>query len=143
MVNALKIGIAGLGTVGASLARILIDRHDKLADICGRPIEIVAVSARDEKKDRGVDLSHVRFYADPVELAAEADIDVFVELMGGEGDPALSAVRTALARGKHDGQQGPVGPPWCRTGRGSGRKRRPVEFRGRCRRWNSDHQGHA
>lgn len=101
MVNALKIGIAGLGTVGASLARILIDRHDKLADICGRPIEIVAVSARDEKKDRGVDLSHVRFYADPVELAAEADIDVFVELMGGEGDPALNAVRTALARGKH------------------------------------------
>lgn len=101
MVNALKIGIAGLGTVGASLARILIDRHDKLADICGRPIEIVAVSARDEKKDRGVDLSKVRFYADPVELAAEADIDVFVELMGGEGDPALSAVRTALARGKH------------------------------------------
>lgn len=101
MADALKIGIAGLGTVGVSLARILKSRHNKLADICGRPVEIVAVSARDPNKDRGVDLSGATFYADPVALAREADIDVFVELMGGEGDPALSAVREALSRGCH------------------------------------------
>ncbi len=101
MANALKIGIAGLGTVGASLVRILSQRHNKLTDICGRPLEVVAVSARDATKDRGIDITPYQFYADPVDLAANADIDVFVELMGGEGDPALSAVRVALARGCH------------------------------------------
>ncbi|WP_419912235.1 homoserine dehydrogenase [Hoeflea sp.] len=101
MANALRIGIAGLGTVGASLARILTNRHNKLAKICGRPIEIVAVSARNPDKDRGVDLSGARFFSDPVEMARDADIDVFVELMGGEGDPALGSVRTALERGCH------------------------------------------
>ncbi|WP_136657195.1 homoserine dehydrogenase [Nitratireductor sp. XY-223] len=101
MADALRIGIAGLGTVGASLARILMSRHNKLADICGRPIDIVAVSARDPGKDRGVDLSGAQFYADPVEMARDAEIDVFVELIGGEGDPALASVRAALQRGCH------------------------------------------
>ncbi|MDA4848747.1 homoserine dehydrogenase [Hoeflea poritis] len=101
MADALRIGIAGLGTVGASLARILTSRHNKLADICGRPIDIVAVSARDPGKDRGVDLSGAQFYDDPVALARDAEIDVFVELIGGEGDPALSSVRSALERGCH------------------------------------------
>lgn len=101
MADALRIGIAGLGTVGASLARILKSRHNKLADICGRPIDIVAVSARDPGKDRGVDLSDIQFYNDPVEMARDADIDVFVELIGGEGDPALGSVRAALERGCH------------------------------------------
>jgi len=101
MADALRIGIAGLGTVGASLARILTQRHNRLADICGKPIDIVAVAARDRTKDRGVDLSSARFYTDAVELAESADIDVFVELIGGEEDPALSAVRTALERGRH------------------------------------------
>jgi homoserine dehydrogenase len=101
MASPLKIGIAGLGTVGASLARILVDRHDRLAEICGRPIEIVAVSARDATRDRGIDLSGIPFFDVPVDMAAHADIDVFVELIGGEDDPALSAVRTALSRGCH------------------------------------------
>lgn len=101
MTPALKIGIAGLGTVGASLARILVSRHNNLADICGRPIEITAVSARDKTRDRGIDLSAVQFYTNPVEMAESADIDVFVELIGGEGDPAFGAVRSALARGCH------------------------------------------
>lgn len=101
MAPALKIGIAGLGTVGASLARILVSRHNKLADICGRPIEITAVSARDATRDRGIDMSAVRFYTNPVEMAESADIDVFVELIGGEGDPAYGAVKSALSRGRH------------------------------------------
>ncbi len=101
MSEALKIGIAGLGTVGAALVRILSERREALAGICGKTIDVVAVSARDASKDRGVDLSGVKFYTDPVEMARSADIDVFVELMGGEGDPALQSVRDALSRGKH------------------------------------------
>jgi len=101
MSDALKIGIAGLGTVGASLARILQDRSEKLAVTCGRPITITAVSARDRTRDRGIDLTDITWYDDPIELAAKADIDVFVELMGGAGDPADSAVRAALSRGLH------------------------------------------
>lgn len=101
MADALKIGIAGLGTVGASLVRILQDRREMLATTCGRAIEITAVTARDRSKDRGVDLSNAAWFDDAVSLAANADIDVFIELMGGSGDPAYAAVKTALGRGIH------------------------------------------
>ena len=101
MADALKIGMAGLGTVGASLAKILVERRDMLETTCGRPIEIVAVSARTKGRDRGVDLSSAEWFDDPVALAREADIEVFVELMGGAGDPAHAAVQAALSRGVH------------------------------------------
>ena len=101
MTNAIKIGIAGLGTVGSALVQILNGRAEKLTDICGRPIVIAAVCARDPSKDRGVDLAGIPFYSDPVEMAREADIGIFVELIGGEDDPALSSVREALSRGIH------------------------------------------
>jgi homoserine dehydrogenase len=101
MADALKLGIAGLGTVGASLARILADRQNLLAVACGRVIEIAAVSARDRSKDRGVNLSSCHWYADAISMAENADIDVFVELMGGAGDPAYAAVKAALSRGLH------------------------------------------
>jgi len=92
----LKVGVAGLGTVGASVLRLLDHRRDELKAACGRSIEVVAVCARDKTKDRGVDLSAVTWYDDPVALARDEDIDVFVELMGGEDDPAAAAVRAAL-----------------------------------------------
>ncbi|WP_457579004.1 homoserine dehydrogenase [Ensifer adhaerens] len=101
MADALKIGIAGLGTVGASLVQILQDRHEMLATTCGRAIETTAVTARDRNRDRGVDLSKTAWFDDAISLAREADIDVFVELMGGAGDPAYSAVKAALQRGIH------------------------------------------
>ncbi|MDK1492287.1 homoserine dehydrogenase [Sinorhizobium sp. 7-81] len=101
MADALKIGIAGLGTVGASLVRILQDRHEMLATTCGRAIEIMAVTARNRSRDRGVNLSEIKWFDDAVSLASEADIDVFIELMGGAGDPAYSAVKAALQRGIH------------------------------------------
>ncbi len=101
MSDALKIGIAGLGTVGSALVRILQERKEKLAVTCGRPITITAVSARDRTRDRGIDMTTTAWFDDPVELAAKADIDVFVELMGGAGDPADAAVRAALSRGLH------------------------------------------
>ncbi|WP_377275283.1 homoserine dehydrogenase [Rhizobium sp. R86522] len=101
MANALKIGVAGLGTVGASLVRILQTRADALAVACGRPIAVTAVSARDASKDRGIQMDGIDWYADAVEMAKEADIEVFVELVGGSEGAAEDLVRAALGRGLH------------------------------------------
>lgn len=100
MVAPLKVGLAGLGTVGASVVRLLGQQREALTARCGRPIEIVAVSARSRGKDRGVDLRKMRWVADPVKLAADPEIDAFVELIGGEGNPARAAVTAALKAGK-------------------------------------------
>ncbi|MEZ2130614.1 MULTISPECIES: homoserine dehydrogenase [unclassified Sinorhizobium] len=101
MTDALRIGIAGLGTVGASLVRIIQQRSDELTATCGRPVKIVAVSARDRNKDRSIDLTGIEWFGGPVDLAHGADIDVFVELMGGAEGAANASVRAALARGLH------------------------------------------
>ncbi len=101
MTTALRIGVAGLGTVGAALVAILEDRRSLLTSICGRPIEVRAVTARNRDKDRGIDLSGAQWFDNALDLAQDGDIDVFVELIGGEGDPAHSAIRTALQRGLH------------------------------------------
>ena len=100
MTPPLKIGLAGLGTVGASVLRLLTQQREALAARCGRPIEVVAASARSRNKDRGVDLAALRWFDDPVALAADPGIDVFVELIGGEGGAAKAAVEAALAAGK-------------------------------------------
>ena len=101
MADALKIGVAGLGTVGASLARILQQRSNALTVACGRPIIVTAVSARDKAKDRGIDMSGMQLFSDPVDMANNADIDVFVELVGGSEGAADLSVRAALGRGLH------------------------------------------
>src|SRR5215470_7017260 len=96
----LKVGIAGLGTVGAAVVRLIGEQRDALAARCGRPIEVVAVTARSRGKDRGIDLKNLRWADDPLALAKDPGIDVFVELVGGEGDPAKAAVEAALSAGK-------------------------------------------
>ena len=100
MASPLKIGIAGLGTVGASVVRLIERQRDALAARCGRPIEVVAVSARSRGKKRDLGRKSLRWVADPVTLATDPEIDVFVELMGGEGDPAKAAISAALAAKK-------------------------------------------
>ncbi|WP_170592837.1 homoserine dehydrogenase [Ruegeria arenilitoris] len=100
MTQALRLGIAGLGTVGVGVVKIVRRHAELLQARTGRPIEIVAVSARDAAKDRGVNLSGFAWETDPVALAKRDDIDVFVELMGGENDPAKASVEAALASGK-------------------------------------------
>jgi homoserine dehydrogenase len=100
MAAPLRIGIAGVGTVGAQVVGLLDRQRDALAARCGRKIEVVAVSARTRSKRRQADIKRMRWVPDPVALAAEADIDVFVELIGGEGNPAKAAVEAALAAGK-------------------------------------------
>ena len=100
MVAPLKVGLAGLGTVGASVVRLIVRQHAALSLRCGRPIEIVAVSARSRGKQRGIDMRKLRWVSDPVKLARDPAIDVFVELIGGEGNPARAAVTAALKAGK-------------------------------------------
>ncbi|WP_171174600.1 homoserine dehydrogenase [Ruegeria sp. HKCCD8929] len=100
MTQALRLGIAGLGTVGVGVVRIIRRQADLLAARTGRRIEIVAVSARDADKDRGVSLSGYAWETDPVALAKRDDIDIFVELMGGSEGAAKDATEAALASGK-------------------------------------------
>jgi homoserine dehydrogenase len=100
MAEPLKVGLAGLGTVGTAVVRLLERGRDKLIARCGRPIEVVALSARSRAKKRDIDLKKFRWVADPVALAGDPAIDVFVEVIGGSGDPAKRAVETALAAGK-------------------------------------------
>jgi homoserine dehydrogenase len=101
MADRLKLGLAGIGTVGGGLLRLLEAREAVLDARASRPIEVVAVSARSRRKKRSVDLSGVRFVADPVALATDPEIDVFVELIGGEEGVAKDAVEAALRAGKH------------------------------------------
>ena len=101
MAEALRIGIAGLGTVGASVARVIETKAGELARQCGRDLVVTAVSARDRTRDRGVDLSGATWFDDPVALAKSGEIDVFVELIGGDEGPARAAVKAALEAGHH------------------------------------------
>ncbi len=96
----LRVGLAGLGTVGTGVIRMLDRRAADLAARTGRTVKVVAVAARDRTRDRGVDLSGLAWFDDPVALARDGGIDVFVELMGGDGDPAKAAVEAALDLGR-------------------------------------------
>jgi homoserine dehydrogenase len=100
MAEPLRVGLAGLGTVGSSVAAMLLHTRDAIAERAGRPIDLVAYASKDPPRDATLDLSKVRKVADPVALARDSGIDVFVELMGGSGDPAKSSVEAALAAGK-------------------------------------------
>jgi homoserine dehydrogenase len=95
----LRVGIAGLGTVGAATIGILTRAANELSARAGRPIVVTAVSARSKGKDRGVDLTGIQWFDDPVEMACHVDIDVFVELMGGAEGVARQAVEAALDHG--------------------------------------------
>ena len=101
MSQPLRVGIAGLGTVGAAVLGVLGRRETSLAERAGRAIAVTSVSARNRGKARGIDLGAVAWHDDPVALARSPDIDCLVELIGGESGPALEATRAALAAGKH------------------------------------------
>ena len=98
MAKPFRVGVAGLGVVGSALVRLLNRLGPDLAARTGRDITIVAVSAR-SMRNRGLGLGEVAFFADPRELAAHGEIDVFVELIGGADGVAHEAVVAALARG--------------------------------------------
>ncbi|MGQ4272750.1 homoserine dehydrogenase [Terrihabitans sp. B22-R8] len=99
MKSPLRIGVAGLGTVGSSVIRLLAERREALTAIVGRPLDVVAVSARDRTRDRGIDVSGMRWHDTPQALAADAGIDLFVELVGGAEGASAESVEIALRRG--------------------------------------------
>ncbi len=101
MSTPLRLGIAGLGTVGVGVVKIIRQQATLLQNRCGREITISAVSARTRDKDRGVNIGAYAWEDDPVALATRDDVDVFVELMGGSDGPAKAATEAALAAGKH------------------------------------------
>jgi homoserine dehydrogenase len=96
----LRLGIAGLGNVGGTLVKIIQRDHEALARKLGRDLVITAVAARNRSRDRGVDLSGYEWFDDPVALAKSDQIDLFVELIGGEDGPALAAIKAALDIGR-------------------------------------------
>ena len=100
MVAPLKVGIAGLGTVGAEVVRLIENESRALSARCGRGVRVVAVTARSKAKKRGVDLRGIEWARNPQALAEDPNVDCFVELMGGAGDPAFSAIEAALKSGK-------------------------------------------
>jgi homoserine dehydrogenase len=100
MVAPLKVGIAGLGTVGTEVVRLIEEQGRMLSARSGRGIRVVAVTARSKVKKRGVNLRGIDWAKSPLALATDPNVDCFVELMGGSGDPALSAVEAALKAGK-------------------------------------------
>lgn len=101
MEKTLRVGVAGLGTVGASVIRILSQQAEIIRQRSGRNVVVTAVSARDRSKDRGIDVSACQWFDNAVDMAASADIDCIVEVIGGADGMAHSIIETALANGKH------------------------------------------
>lgn len=96
----LRVGVAGLGTVGAALARLMVTRSNTMSAEGARPLKLTAISARDANKDRGFDSSGMTFHSNVAELASDPNVDLVVELIGGEDGPAKMLVETALKAGK-------------------------------------------
>jgi homoserine dehydrogenase len=92
----LKIGIAGLGTVGCGLIGFVTGSGP-----LSRVTQIVGVTARDKNRQREADITSFPWFDDPVALAQSPDIDVFVELMGGAEGSAKDSIEAALKAGKH------------------------------------------
>jgi homoserine dehydrogenase len=100
MTKPLRLGVAGLGTVGGGLLRLMQAHAVRFTETLGRAIVVAGVSARTRDKERGLALADIPWFKDPVELATDPSVDVFVELIGGDDGPAKAAVEAALAAGK-------------------------------------------
>ncbi|HEY1638371.1 MAG TPA: homoserine dehydrogenase, partial [Rhizomicrobium sp.] len=99
MMEPFRIALAGLGNVGGGVAQILLARGNELSRRAGRELQLVAVCARDRHKPRRADVSSIPWIDDAVSLA-KADADLVVEVIGGEGEPALSLIQAALENRK-------------------------------------------
>jgi homoserine dehydrogenase len=96
----LRIGLAGLGTVGAGVVRLLRENADIIAARAGRPIVVTAVSARNRSLDRGVSLEGLAWHDDPLAIATDENVDIVVELIGGSNGPAKALIERAIAAGR-------------------------------------------
>lgn len=96
----LRVGLAGIGVVGAGVVKLLETNSALIARRAGRPVQIVAISARDRHRDRGIDLSRYRWIDDMQALASDPNVDVVIEMIGGADGPALTLARQSIAAGK-------------------------------------------
>lgn len=101
MQNVVKIGVAGLGTVGAGTVKLLSEHRDNLTDRSGSPMIVTAVSARDRTRDRGFSTEGITWYEDACDLATDKNVDVVVETIGGSDGIAYDVCKAALENGKH------------------------------------------
>lgn len=99
--SSLRIAIAGLGTVGAGVVTLIQTHGDRIARLAGKPVEIVAVSAKDKTKNRGIDLTPYDFVENPLLFTSRPDVDVIVELIGGEDGVAKNLLEQSLSNKKH------------------------------------------
>lgn len=96
----LRLGIAGLGTVGIGVVKIIQAHADLLAARAGRPVQITAICARDRQRNRDADLSGYDWVDCATDLATREDVDVVVELIGGDEGIAKDTIELALDNGK-------------------------------------------
>lgn len=101
MQNVVKIGVAGLGTVGAGTVKLLSEHRDNLTDRSGSPMIVTAVSARDRTRDRGFSTEGITWHDDARDLATDKNVDVVVETIGGSDGIAYDVCKAALENGKH------------------------------------------
>lgn len=94
----LNIAIAGLGTVGGGVMKLLANDAALLEARAGRPLRVVAVCARDRSKARGINLGGVAWVEDATQLI-EHDVELIVELIGGSEGVAKTLVESALNKG--------------------------------------------
>lgn len=99
MVQGLRVALAGLGTVGCGVLKLLKDNADLVERRTGRKIEVIAISARDRNRDRGIDLSRYDWVDDVADLPKRDDIDLVIELIGGSEGTALELARACLKKG--------------------------------------------
>jgi homoserine dehydrogenase len=96
----LRIGLAGLGTVGGGVMTLLRDNATLIAARAGRPVVVTAVSARDRNRDRGLPVAGLAWHEDAATLANDPKVDIVVEVIGGSEGAAPALVRAAIAAGK-------------------------------------------
>jgi len=99
-VKPMQVGLLGLGTVGSGTIEVLRRNREEISRRAGREIVIKVASARDLKKPRGVALDGIELVASSAAIVERPDIDIVVELIGGETD-ARQLVLKAIEAGKH------------------------------------------
>jgi homoserine dehydrogenase len=95
-----KLGLLGVGTVGASTALVLKNNAAEIARRAGRNIEIIQASRRDTSFGMPAASGDIELVSDPFTVVNNAEIDIVIELIGGY-DPALELVMQAIENGKH------------------------------------------
>ena len=97
----LRVGVAGLGTVGGGLVKLLATQRSVIEERCGLSVLVTAVSAKDRSRERGFDLGAAVWHDDAVSLAKDENVDVVCELIGGIGGVALAVCEAAINETKH------------------------------------------